>query len=107
MSFLIVILLVGFGIFYFQKEKKAKRKADLLRKYGDANIVEKILSKRIWVGQTKNELLDALGHPFDVDSKLMKTRSREIWKYNPNGKNRFGLRITLDDGRVAAWDSKV
>lgn len=107
MSFLILILLAGFGIFYFQSQKKAKRKADLLRKYGDAIVVEKILKKSIWVGQTKDELLDALGCPAEVDSKLMKTRSREIWKYNQSGKNRFGLRITLDDGRVAAWDSKA
>jgi hypothetical protein len=94
MSLLVLILLAGFGFFYFQNQKKAERKADLLRKYGDADLVEKILNKSIWAGQTKDELLDALCHPAEVDSKLMKTRAREIWNYNQTGKNRFGLRIT-------------
>jgi len=107
MSFLALILLVGFGFYYFRNQKKAKRKADLLLKYGDANLVEKILKGSIWAGQTKDELLDALGQPEGVDSKLMKTRSREIWKYTRKGKNRFGLRVTLDNGRVATWDSKA
>jgi hypothetical protein len=106
MSFVIALLLIVFGFLYFQNQKKAKRKAELLLKYGDADLVEKILSQSIWAGQTKDELLDAIGKPAEVDSKLMKTRSREIWKYNPSGKNRFGLRVTLDDGRVAGWDKK-
>lgn len=107
MSFLIAFFLIGFGFFYLHRQRKAKRRANLLLKYGDPGLVQKILDGMVWAGQTKDELLDALGHPVEVDSKLMKTRSREIWKYHPAGKNRFGLRVTLDDGRVAAWDRKT
>lgn len=107
MSFIILIVIAGFAFFYFQSRKNLQRKNELLKKYGDALLVEKIIKRSIWVGQTKDELLDARGHPVEVDSKLMKTRSREIWKYGRTGKNRFELRVTLDDGQVATWDSKA
>jgi hypothetical protein len=41
-----------------------------------------------------------------VDRKLLKTMKREIWKYNPRGVNRYGLRITLDNDIVSGWDHK-
>jgi hypothetical protein len=50
--------------------------------------------------------MDSLGSPRGVDRKSMATRKREIWKYNPRGVNRFGLRITLDNDIVANWDQK-
>ena len=28
------------------------------------------------------------------------TRKREVWKYKPTGRNRYGLRITLDNNVV-------
>lgn len=83
-----------------------KRREYLLRKYGDEEIVENIMKHRFWVGQTAEQLVDSLGSPEDKSIKVMKTRYREIWKYNQTGKNRYGLRITLDDHVVQGWDKK-
>jgi hypothetical protein len=51
-------------------------------------------------------LLDSLGHPADIDEKVLKTKKKEIWKYHHMGGNRFGLRITLELNQVVGWDEK-
>jgi hypothetical protein len=59
-----------------------------------------------WQGQTQEQLLDSLGRPADTDTKVLKTKTKEIWKYNRVGKNRFGLRVTVENGVVVGWDKK-
>ena len=86
--------------------KKKRRIEYLTKKYGDATVVEYIYNRRYWQGQTSEQLIDSLGNPHGVDRKLLKTIKREIWKYNPRGTNRYGLRITLDDDVVMTWDHK-
>jgi hypothetical protein len=83
------------------------RRAALFQKYGDAQIVERIMSRAYWQGQSADQLRDSLGDPVDVDEKVMKTRSRQVWKYQQTGVNRFALRITLENGTVIGWDEKV
>jgi hypothetical protein len=59
-----------------------------------------------WQGQSKEQLLDSLGRPADIDQKVMKTKVKEIWKYNQMGVNRFGLRISIENNVVIGWDQK-
>jgi hypothetical protein len=33
----------------------------------------------------------------------MKSKVREVWKYEHQGANRFSLRITLENGIVTGW----
>lgn len=82
------------------------RKAKLLEKYDDPAIVDLILRGGVWVGQSADQLRDSLGRPVDVDQKVLKTKIKETWKYNQTGKNRFALRVTLEQGRVVGWDDK-
>ena len=86
--------------------KEKKRREYLLRKYGDAEVVAKILNGYFWQGQTANQLLDSLGRPLDIDKKVFKTKRKEVWKYNSRGRNRYGLRITLENDIVVGWDNK-
>jgi hypothetical protein len=86
---------------------RKKRVSYLLAKYNNAQIVDRIMRKTIWVGQTCDQLIDCLGRPMDVDEKVFKTKRREIWKYAHRGRNRYGLRITVEDGAVAGWDEKL
>jgi len=83
-----------------------KRREGLLTKYGDPKIVEMIMRRMFWEGQTQEQLLDSLGKPADVDQKVLKSKVKGTWKYNQRGRNRFGLRITVEDGFVVGWDKK-
>lgn len=79
----------------------------LVRKYGDEELATKIINRTLWQGQTAEQVLDSLGKPKDIDQKVLKTKTKEIWKYFPSGRRRYGLRITLDNGEVVGWDQKL
>lgn len=108
---LIVIVVIGIGLVTAYKNKKRRedverRRAALLAKYHDPQIVDKIMRHVFWQGQSQEQLLDSLGRPADIDQKVMKTKVKETWKYNPMGSNRFGLRITIENSVVVGWDQK-
>lgn len=95
-------LVVGAAFVYYKKLRYDK----LIQKYSDPIIVKKILRHQFWEGQTQEQLLDALGSPVEVDGKALKSKTREVWKYGKIGKNRFNLRLTLEDRIVVGWDKK-
>lgn len=97
----VLVLIVVYKIW-----KHLARLAHLRNKYQDEEIVQRIMRRTFWQGQTSDQLLESLGNPKDIDRKLLATRKREVWKYNPRGVNRYGLRITLDNDIVAGWDQK-
>lgn len=92
---------------WFQSEKKKKRLEYLRTKYADEEVVRKILAGYMWQGQTEEQLKDAIGAPVAVDRAVLKTKSKETWKYNQSGVNRFGLRVVIENGRVIGWDKKA
>jgi hypothetical protein len=81
-----------------------QRRKHLVEKYGDPEIARRIMRGVIWQGETREQLIESLGKPPDIDEKVLKTKTKEIWKYRQTAKNRFGLKVTLDDGVVSAWD---
>ena len=102
---LIFVALIGLYVFY-RIQKRATRMAYLRKKYGDETIVQKIMKRCYWQGQTSEQLIDSLGNPSATDDMLLKTRKREVWKYNQQGKNRYGLRLTLDNDILVKWERK-
>lgn len=82
------------------------RRMRLTMKYRDEQLVQNLLDERFWQGQTAEQLRDSLGEPLDIDQKVLKTKVKEVWKYEQTGKNRYGLKITLDNGIVVSWDQK-
>ena len=103
---LLVILLAFAAIISHKAIRRKRRIQFLLDKYGNEEIVQRIMNQHFWQGQTAAQLLDSIGNPMGIDRKAMATRKREVWKYNSIGKNRYGLRITLDDDVVIGWDQK-
>ena len=77
-----------------------------MMKSRDEELIERLLEEKFWVGQTKEQLISSLGEPLDVNQKVLKTKVKEVWKYEQTGKNRYGLKITLDDGVVVGWNQK-
>lgn len=98
----IVILVI-----WYQSTQTKKRRDALMYKYGDKELVDALMSKSFWQGQTAGQLTDSLGEPHDIDQKVLKTKKKEIWKYDHQGGNRYGLRITLDNDEVVGWDQKT
>ena len=103
---LLIILLAIAAIICHKIIRRKRRIQLLLDKYGNEEIVQRIMNQHFWQGQTAAQLLDSIGNPMGIDRKAMATRKREVWKYNSIGKNRYGLRITLDDDVVIGWDQK-
>ena len=93
-------------IFFFVIYLFAKRNR-LLKKYNnDKEIVGWIMHRKIWLGQTKEQLLDSLGKPVSSSQQVLKTKIKEQWKYAKTGKNRYNLKVSIEDGEVVGWDKK-
>lgn len=105
-SALVVVAVFGF-YFWYKKKKRGDRQEYLMTKYRDEILVSKIMGGHFWEGQTSEQLADAIGQPIEVDEKQLKTKRTEIWKYDSQGRNRFGLRITIENGVVVGWDKKA
>ena len=86
-------ILLGGGIclYFWSKHRKErnrlieleKRREKLLEKYQDAEVVENILNKTIWVGETNEQLLESLGAPEDIDQKVLKTKKERNMEIRP------------------------
>jgi hypothetical protein len=103
-----IIVFVGLVFLVIRSQEKARqRRLEYLRnKYKDEAIVQRILARQYWQGQTPDQLVDSLGRPIDIDQKVLKTKKREVWKYHQQSRTRFGLRITLENDVVVGWDEK-
>jgi hypothetical protein len=102
---LLIIASIGLVVWY-QIDKAKKRLAYLRGKYHDEELVQQIYQGEFWQGQSEEQLRDALGPPVDVDQKLLKTKTKEVWKYDHRGGNRFGLRVIVENDYVVGWDQK-
>lgn len=86
---------------------RKRRQEYLMSKYDDADLVEALMGRRFWQGQTSEQLIDSLGEPRDLDRKVLKSKTKETWKYNEVRKNQFSLRIFVENDLVVGWDKKA
>ncbi len=98
---LVIALFIAYT-FYADKKKRER----LTKKYGDTEIVERIMNSEVWQGATEKHVLDSLGKPLDIDQKVLKTKTKEVWKYEQVAKNRYALKVTMENGVVVGWDKK-
>lgn len=86
-------------------EERARVEAEVQRLiylYGE-DVAARILSHQVWQGMTEEQLLESRGSPADVGREIIRERTRETWKYQQIGKNRFRERIYLENGIVIGW----
>ena len=83
-----------------------QRRDQLLRKYGDKDVVEKIMNQLVWQGMSEDQLIDSWGAPVARDRKLYKTKVSETFKYNQKSRSRFGSRVWVENGIVVGWEQK-
>ncbi|AWB24804.1 DUF2845 domain-containing protein [Methylobacterium currus] len=91
----------GFFLHHLSKVRARKRRRDdLLTKYGDEAIVDRIVAAKMWQGMTAEMLRDSWGEPDDIGSDVYKTRTTETWKYGRTGRNRYMNRVIVEGGVV-------
>lgn len=100
LGLIIAIVVIAFAM-------NAMRRDALMKKYGDKDLVDRLMRRMIWEGQTAEQLVDSIGRPVQIDEKVMKAKTREIWKYHQRSRTRFGLRVTVENGMVVGWDKKA
>ncbi len=83
-----------------------QRRAELVQRYSDPSVIDQILQGSLWHDMTKQQLIDAWGHPDDVETKVMKTKVREIYKFGRIGVNQFRRRAVLENDCVVGWEEK-
>lgn len=88
------------------RKKAAAWVAHLKEKYKKDEIVDAILNSDYWTGQTSEQLIDSLGTPHAIDKQVLKTKTKETWKYYEQRKGQFSLRILVENDRVVGWDLK-
>ncbi len=112
MSVIYIVAFIAAGVlFIFIKhkiklERIAKRRAYLMSKYGDENIVKDIMAGLIWQDMTAEQLIDSWGNPTKIDSKIYKTKTKHTYKYNPIGRRQYGQRVIVENDIVVGWDNK-
>ena len=105
----IVGLIISFFVikFLLNRRKYKKWVSYLKQKYNnDAEIVDAILNGQFWKGQSAEQLRDSLGSPSAIDRQVLKTKTKEVWKYNEIKKDQYALRIMLEKDEVVGWDQK-
>ena len=98
---LIVVLSI-----HSSRQSRQRRYMSLVQRFGSEEIATDIVNRTFWTGQTAEQLLESLGSPISVDKQLLKTKTKEVWKYHEVKKNQFALKITLENDRVIGWDKK-
>ena len=103
-----ILIAVAIAVLWFAARQLAKRSryARLLEKYGDEKLAHAVMDGTIWQGMTAEQLRDAWGDPVSIEEKVMKTKVKQVFKYQQVAKNRFRDKVTLEDGVVTGWDQK-
>lgn len=106
MEVIVIIGLVVVAIIWATSAAAAAKRKRLFAKYGDAQIVERIMRKMVWQGMNREQLIDSWGRPADVDEKVYKTKTVHVFKYNPDGRRSFRNRVTIENGEVVGWTQR-
>ena len=71
-----------------------KRINRLKSKYNnDMWVVNAIMNEQFWKEQTSEQLIDSIGRPLAIDTQVLKTKTKEIWKYNKIRKDQYALKV--------------
>lgn len=82
------------------------RRCQLARRYGGFHAADNIQRGVLWQGEPEQALIASLGRPVARDEKVTRRSIRYVYKYHMTGKNRYGLRVTVENGVVTGWDAK-
>ena len=89
-----------------------KERERLMNKYNDKKLVDKLMNKMIWQGQTEDQLIDSIGRPTHIEQEDLMTKAQKSWKYEQAKSGRIAwcstssptFTVTIENGKVLGWD---
>ena len=105
---LIGVAVVGLAVFAIRGSalRHQQRRETLIARFGP-DIAERILAGQYWQGATSEMLTESLGAPLDVKERVLKTKTKHTYCYQQTAKNRFALKVHLEDDQVVGWDDET
>jgi hypothetical protein len=90
----------------WREQERQRRRAALMQKYANEEIVDAIMAQQVWRGATMDQVIESWGKPVDIDETVTKHKRKETWKYLQVGQNRFKQRVFIENGHVVGWSSQ-
>jgi hypothetical protein len=123
---LLILGTVGYIAYKYHQRQKGKKEAVelaeqaramlqqrqqyLLAKFGnDQNLVQRVLEHNIQLGDSKEFVLETFGQPVSTDSEILKTKTKEVWKYrkgNETRQDQCNFQVKFENDIVVGWDDK-
>jgi hypothetical protein len=101
-----VAFLIVVGVFAVKVLRNQARRQQLMEKYGDVTVVDRIMRKTMWQGMSSDQLRESLGPPVAIDRKVYKSKTTETHKYVQSGKKSFRCRVRVENDVVVGWEQK-
>jgi ABC-type anion transport system duplicated permease subunit len=79
------------------------RHQKLSQRFSSDEVASAIMRREIWQGMTAEMLQESRGKPDGHDQSVFKTKTKETWKYEKIGKNRYKIRVMLENRVVVGW----
>jgi hypothetical protein len=100
----VAIAVVGFVMLKAMVKAWARkrRRDDLIARFG-VEIADLIISRSVWEGMTEEQLNESIGKPAQADRKILRSKDVKTLKFGQTGKNRFAMRVTVENGLVVGW----
>ena len=103
---IVIVVAIVIIVCLVKLQARRARFARLMQKYNDQTVVERIMARSYWQGMTDEMLIDSLGAPVDIGTRVLKAKKVETYKYDRTGRNRYGTRIRVENGFVVGWERK-
>jgi len=75
----------------------------LVDRFGE-EAARRIQLKEIWQGETAEMVEQTFGKPLEVKESVLKATVKHTYCYQRVAKNRFALRVHIENGAVVGWD---
>lgn len=88
--------------------KQEQERQELLARFGDDETIERVTKKKqIRQGDPTDFLRVAYGRPLDIDTTVLKNKTKKTWKYSRNPKTKgYQLKFFVENGKVVDWEDK-
>lgn len=65
-----------------------------------------IVSRNLWIGETKEQLITSIGEPIKISTKVSESKILETYYYNQINARSYGLIVDIENDIVKGWEIK-